>query len=658
MWCIPSRNRPEKCQALLNVMVERGMTGNGVVGIDADEPQMAAYEKLNLPLGWRLMIAYNGAGGAAEIFRVCFRQFPDEPWYGAIADDNAVQTDGFEQALVSAADSWGFANANDLWQARENVLQGRMHGAVVFGGQLLRALGYWAPDGFSHLYVDDVWETLGRSLGNWKTLMDVVTPHDHPWKNGGAMDETVAQANSLETNQHDKKAYENWRVNQAESDVLKVLRAQFPDRVFRMSPKTFNKKNGLWLYLWDGNENSFSRFFRALQEQGCSTQGAIVSLTGVPVPDSKWIPSNWLREIPENIGLAEWIGLIWSDSAPQRPNWDAAMLQDIKPWNVVTSSEATFGDWRSGVVMLGIEAVKALGGLDPLKIDDQKISTWQAAVRKAKSEFVRGDSQVPRQNPIAPLPSPGAEVETLSQALVSIMTAHGVKAIDPDYTGVRLQIATPSISGRPEFSYTMSVRATEQLCRDKGIYCEQRFDLYNADIGLSRAKIVSEFLNSSCTHLLMIDDDMGWDITAVHRLFYANKDFVAVAGPKKSYPLRFACSHVDDNGSPIPLQIEPDSACAEVSLVGMAFVLITKAVAQKMTEAYADLKYIGADSKPSWALFDSFVRNQFRYSEDFAFCQRWRDIGGKIYVCPDVRLKHVGGHVYEGSMSENAGKVA
>jgi len=43
---------------------------------------------------------------------------------------------------------------------------------------LLRALGYWVPEGFEQLYIDDVWEAIGRSLGNWRTLMDVITGFD------------------------------------------------------------------------------------------------------------------------------------------------------------------------------------------------------------------------------------------------------------------------------------------------------------------------------------------------------------------------------------------------------------------------------------------------------------------------------------------------
>ncbi|MDE2101407.1 MAG: hypothetical protein KGL39_29435, partial [Patescibacteria group bacterium] len=539
MWCVASRNRPQQCQKLLDNMVARGMKGRGVVGVDADEPQANEYAALRFPEGWGLMVVENPNPGSCAILRRMFDQYPDEDWYGSIADDSSVETDGFEEKLIEAAGEWGIASGNDQWQANEDVSKGRMHGAVVFGGRFVRTLGYWVPDGFQHLYVDDVWETLGRSIGNWRTLMDVVTPHNHPWKTGEGLDETTANANSPETNEHDRRAYQEWREKNAPNDVLKVLRARHPDKVFRLGPPP-PLDDGLWLYLWNGDERLLVRFFRALQEQGFCTRGVIIAPKGKPLPECPWIPDTWMKSLPEKMNEPAWVGILWPDCAPQRNNWDRHMLQEIRPWGVITSAEADSGGWGAAAIMIGSAALKALGGLNTEAITPQLIANWQAAARKAKCERIRGDAQIPREGKPVQLPEPGPEVENLTLVLQRTMADFGVKVIDPDYSGVRLQIGTPSISGRPEFIYHQSIRALENMLVDKGAYCEQRFDLYNADIGLSRAKIVSEFLESSCTHLLMIDDDMGWDISAVHRLFHADKEFVAVAGPKKSYPLRFA----------------------------------------------------------------------------------------------------------------------
>lgn len=90
----------------------------------------------------------------------------------------------------------------------------------------------------------------------------------------------------------------------------------------------------------------------------------------------------------------------------------------------------------------------------------------------------------------------------------------------------------------------------------------------------------------------------------------------------------------------------------------MAFVLISRACAEKMVEAYPHLAYYGdADLKClDYALFDPMLvqedDHQRRYSEDYAFCRRWRDIGGKVELLADVRLEHTGSHTFAGSFIE------
>jgi len=37
-------------------------------------------------------------------------------------------------------------------------------------------------------------------------------------------------------------------------------------------------------------------------------------------------------------------------------------------------------------------------------------------------------------------------------------------------------------------------------------------------------------------------------------------------------------------------------------------------------------------------------------SEDYWFCARVREIGLKIWICPWVKLKHVGMHIFTGSL--------
>jgi hypothetical protein len=44
-------------------------------------------------------------------------------------------------------------------------------------------------------------------------------------------------------------------------------------------------------------------------------------------------------------------------------------------------------------------------------------------------------------------------------------------------------------------------------------------------------------------------------------------------------------------------------------------------------------------------------------SEDYAFCRRWRDLGGEIFADFDSRLTHVGHASYEGSLKDSIAKA-
>jgi hypothetical protein len=225
MWVVPSYGRPAQCARLLDQMVMRGSVASGWVAVNADDPHYSLYQAIDFPPGWGLMTLPEGTKGMAQGIREVFRAFPNQSWYGIVADDNSVETTGFERALIEAAGQFGIASGNDCWQAREDIRESRMHGAIVFGGDLIRAIGYLIPEGFAHLYWDDLWEMIGRELGIWKCLMSVLTPHNHPFKLGLEPDETTARVNTADMYAADRARFETWCREEAAGDLARVRRA-------------------------------------------------------------------------------------------------------------------------------------------------------------------------------------------------------------------------------------------------------------------------------------------------------------------------------------------------------------------------------------------------------------------------------------------------
>jgi hypothetical protein len=84
--------------------------------------------------------------------------------------------------------------------------------------------------------------------------------------------------------------------------------------------------------------------------------------------------------------------------------------------------------------------------------------------------------------------------------------------------------------------------------------------------------------------------------------------------------------------------------------------LLKRQVIERMIAAYPESRYnsvhaySNAKTAESYALFDCMIdKDTDAYvSEDFGFCQKWRDIGGRIWLDTEGKLTHVGSYNFQG----------
>ena len=460
-WLLPTRGRVSNLRRFLSSAREMGCSTPGMVILDSDDfadNEFAYKQAMALaPPGWVVRIIENPDRCYGGALRTVWDGVKDMDWIGLVSDDLVACSSNWDVSLVRALNRWNFVSSNDGWQSQTgDIARDRMHGAIVWAGELARAVGWIFPDGLNHIFHDDVWEIIGRETGCWQVRKDILVKHLHEALDG-KVGPTMDQSSDLW--KHDQAWYQNW---------LKTEKDEVVSRV------------------------------RALQGQ-C-----------------------------------------------------------------------------------------------------------------------------------------------------------GIRTMRADFTGVKLMIGTPCIDGKYESAYMTSLFQTLQMLRDNGVTVMVAEEKFTADISLARSKIFGAFLRSDCTHLLTIDSDMGWQPEAISRLFVANKDFAAAAGPKKRYPLQFAASYTDAQGNPIMLQLDAETGTMEVGEIGSAFAMITHAVADKMVQSYPELAYIGVSGETEFAIYNPMVTNARYRSEDFAFCTRWRNIGGHVYMIPEIRLQHIGSHTFEGSFAEVA----
>lgn len=230
-----------------------------------------------------------------------------------------------------------------------------------------------------------------------------------------------------------------------------------------------------------------------------------------------------------------------------------------------------------------------------------------------------------------------------------------------DLTGIHLLIATPSHDGKYESCYMDSLVETEKLIKEYGGQVGHIKINYCADIYYARARLAGAFYRAEkTTHMIMIDADMGWNAHDIVRMLLLRSDLIGAAGPRKQYPLNairnYAFALRDDYGNYMPFYHTLETNVGEVSEVGGAFLMISRACIEKMVNAHPELEFETDENTTDYALFEPIIINKGkeytrrRLSEDYAFCYRWRQLGGKVEVLLDVKLKHVGGHCFEGQL--------
>jgi hypothetical protein len=170
-----------------------------------------------------------------------------------------------------------------------------------------------------------------------------------------------------------------------------------------------------------------------------------------------------------------------------------------------------------------------------------------------------------------------------------------------------------------------------------------------------RNNLVAKMMeNKDSTHLMFIDADIGFQPEHIFQLLLHDQDLVGGMYPKKSLPIDYVVNidpkHVGANG-----EIQVTNNLIPLTRLGTGFMMIKRAVLEKMFAAYPDTKYtgnIGLDKKYDpfmFALFDTMITKDLEYnSEDWTFCDRWRAIGGEIWGDISIKLDHTGHFRYPG----------
>ncbi len=208
-----------------------------------------------------------------------------------------------------------------------------------------------------------------------------------------------------------------------------------------------------------------------------------------------------------------------------------------------------------------------------------------------------------------------------------------------------------------------------------------------------RNRLAGTFLTDTprATHLFFLDDDIGWPAAKVLEFLKRPEDIICGIYPKR-----------DDNSSfPVTLKLDANHRMIEkdglrlAQLVPTGFMRIKRHVLEKM--AARSMKYTdilpGGESRMFWEIFQARLvdpkMEELRRAdldalsredaiahlkrslgvtvppelgtwsgEDYFFAERWREMGGEVWVDPDIEFTHRGSKAWKANFADSVRATA
>lgn len=211
-------------------------------------------------------------------------------------------------------------------------------------------------------------------------------------------------------------------------------------------------------------------------------------------------------------------------------------------------------------------------------------------------------------------------------------------------------IAIPAYTGTIHLATMRSIISDLLKLAERGDRVTVFDESGNAMIGDCRGLIVSKFLEGDGTHLVFVDSDVSWQAGALLDLVDHDVDFVAGLYPQRRDPIDYCCQW-DSSKSEIELS---DKGLIEVLGVPAGFMCMSRGMLEKMVAHYADTQFhcAQAPNETAYDLFGAYRIGRVKFGEDYSFCKRWRDIGGTVWVDPEIRMGHTGYKTFVGQVGE------
>lgn len=205
----------------------------------------------------------------------------------------------------------------------------------------------------------------------------------------------------------------------------------------------------------------------------------------------------------------------------------------------------------------------------------------------------------------------------------------------------RVLIGTPCYDGKIDVWFANSLISTVKESISREIHVHAIYTSYDSLVQRARNSLVKIALENQYDDLFFIDSDVEWEPEWFFRLLERPEPVVGGALVKKTDNEGYTVKLTDKN-----LKFSEDGKLIQADGVGTGFLKVSRFALEKLWLASDPYTSEGEEHR---MVFDIKVENGDLISEDYIMCNKWENLGYKVWLDPTITCNHVGIKKFEGN---------
>ena len=222
---------------------------------------------------------------------------------------------------------------------------------------------------------------------------------------------------------------------------------------------------------------------------------------------------------------------------------------------------------------------------------------------------------------------------------------------------MKVIFSIPALTGDVKLRCHISLTQAKRLLWEAGIEYDEHFIECCPYLPMARGTLAAMFMaDKDATDQIFVDSDVGFNPGALVELLKRDEAIIGGSYPLKRDRIGFTADIIKDpeDGKPYG-----QNGLIEAKFLPGGFLRIKRIVYEVLAAKYPELRYeenvvevMGSGITEAYDFFGMGVFGAKFRTEDYAFCQRWRDLGYQLWVYPDIDFEHVGTKVYRGNFHQ------